>query len=469
MLEITPQGTYSRLIAELHFARRMGYYLIQIYIPSSLIVVISWVSFWLHRNASPARVQLGVTTVLTMTTLMSSTNAALPKISYIKSIDIFLGTCFIMVFAALLEYATVGYLGKRIAMRKAQLQHAQSQNQAKTFAQLQAQCAQGEMIPLVSSANMNMNLNMNMNEESPSTVAANLHMGNPTQIFSDTAPEVPGRYRCSASHFHPKSSHIPGANLLGHFQPETLSPSSLCAHDIPMNITREHNHHHHHHHRNQSSAIESSRRNRNDECCHNHNHNHNCQYNHDQDYNYHNHYQSRLYGTQTLPKGVVLGNCCSQSGASANEADRRQHLDCVCLSGFQASLPNLSKNHCPCHGSQPELQAPPTNHLSGRKKPMSLRAPLAATAAAASFVNLHRKSKGLPPSTNPNLVSSFNWINNPPMGKGVETIFGVRPSDIDKYSRVVFPVCFVCFQLMYWIVYLHISALLESDQNNPPG
>ncbi len=27
----------------------MGYYLIQIYIPASLIVIISWVSFWLHR------------------------------------------------------------------------------------------------------------------------------------------------------------------------------------------------------------------------------------------------------------------------------------------------------------------------------------------------------------------------------------------------------------------------------------
>lgn len=111
-------GNYSRLICEIQFARSMGYYLIQIYIPASLIVIISWVSFWLHRNATPARVSLGVTTVLTMTTLMSSTNAALPKISYIKSIDVYLGTCFVMVFASLLEYATVGYLGKRIAMRR---------------------------------------------------------------------------------------------------------------------------------------------------------------------------------------------------------------------------------------------------------------------------------------------------------------------------------------------------------------
>lgn len=100
-------GNYSRLACEIQFVRSMGYYLIQIYIPSSLIVVISWVSFWLNRNAAPARVYLGITTVLTMTTLMSSTNKALPKISYVKSIDVYLGTCFVMVFAALLGECTL--------------------------------------------------------------------------------------------------------------------------------------------------------------------------------------------------------------------------------------------------------------------------------------------------------------------------------------------------------------------------
>ena len=101
-----PAGNYSRLACEIQFVRSMGYYLIQIYIPSSLIVVISWVSFWLNRGATPARVGLGVTTVLTMTTLMASTNAALPKISYVKSIDVYLGFCFFMVFASLLGTQT---------------------------------------------------------------------------------------------------------------------------------------------------------------------------------------------------------------------------------------------------------------------------------------------------------------------------------------------------------------------------
>ena len=90
----------------------------QVYIPSSLIVVMSWVSFWLNRGAAPARVGLGVTTVLTMTTLINSVNAALPKISYMKSMDIYLFVCFFMVFGAMVEYACVGYTDKRIQLRK---------------------------------------------------------------------------------------------------------------------------------------------------------------------------------------------------------------------------------------------------------------------------------------------------------------------------------------------------------------
>merc|ERR1712018_253360 len=95
-----------------------GYYMIQVYIPSSLIVIMSWVSFWLNRGAAPARVGLGVTTVLTTTTLINSVNAALPKISYMKSIDIYLFDCFFMEFGAMVEYACVGYTDKGIQLRK---------------------------------------------------------------------------------------------------------------------------------------------------------------------------------------------------------------------------------------------------------------------------------------------------------------------------------------------------------------
>nr|CDJ82564.1 Neurotransmitter-gated ion-channel ligand-binding and Neurotransmitter-gated ion-channel transmembrane region domain containing protein [Haemonchus contortus] len=39
--------------------RQQGYYVLQIYTPCTLLVVMSWVSFWINKEASPARVALG--------------------------------------------------------------------------------------------------------------------------------------------------------------------------------------------------------------------------------------------------------------------------------------------------------------------------------------------------------------------------------------------------------------------------
>ncbi len=72
--------------------------------------MLSWISFWINHQATSARVALGITTVLTMTTISTGVRASLPRISYIKAIDIYLVTCFVFVFAALLEYAAVNYM-----------------------------------------------------------------------------------------------------------------------------------------------------------------------------------------------------------------------------------------------------------------------------------------------------------------------------------------------------------------------
>jgi hypothetical protein len=49
-----------------------------------MLVVVSWVSFWLDAQSVPARVSLGVTTLLTMSTQTSSINQSLPPVSYTK-------------------------------------------------------------------------------------------------------------------------------------------------------------------------------------------------------------------------------------------------------------------------------------------------------------------------------------------------------------------------------------------------
>lgn len=52
----------------------------------------------------------GITTVLTMTTISTHLRETLPKIPYVKAIDIYLMGCFVFVFLALLEYAFVNYI-----------------------------------------------------------------------------------------------------------------------------------------------------------------------------------------------------------------------------------------------------------------------------------------------------------------------------------------------------------------------
>lgn len=74
-------GQFTCIEVKFHLERQMGYYLIQMYIPSLLIVILSWVSFWINMDAAPARVGLGITTVLTMTTQSSGSRASLPKVS----------------------------------------------------------------------------------------------------------------------------------------------------------------------------------------------------------------------------------------------------------------------------------------------------------------------------------------------------------------------------------------------------
>ncbi|KAK2516839.1 Gabrr3, partial [Columba guinea] len=52
----------------------------------------------------------GITTVLTMSTIMTGVSASMPQVSYIKAVDVYLWISFLFVFLSVIEYAAVNYL-----------------------------------------------------------------------------------------------------------------------------------------------------------------------------------------------------------------------------------------------------------------------------------------------------------------------------------------------------------------------
>ncbi|CAL8292423.1 unnamed protein product [Lota lota] len=111
-------GWYNRLYIHFILRRHVFFFLLQTYFPTMLMVLLSWVSFWIDRRAVPARVSLGMTTVLTMSTIITGVSSSMPQVSYVKAVDIYLWTSFLFVFLSVIEYAAVNYCTTLEEMRK---------------------------------------------------------------------------------------------------------------------------------------------------------------------------------------------------------------------------------------------------------------------------------------------------------------------------------------------------------------
>ncbi|XP_053421509.1 gamma-aminobutyric acid receptor subunit rho-3 [Nycticebus coucang] len=103
-------GWYNRLFINFVLRRHIFFFVLQTYFPAMLMVMLSWVSFWIDRRAVPARVSLGITTVLTMSTITTSVSASMPQVSYVKAVDVYLWVSSTFVFLSVIEYAAVNYL-----------------------------------------------------------------------------------------------------------------------------------------------------------------------------------------------------------------------------------------------------------------------------------------------------------------------------------------------------------------------
>lgn len=100
----------SCLIASFLLTRQLGSWFSSVYITNFLIVIASWHSFWVDVDAQPARVSLGLLTLLGMITQASGISQNLPRVSYIKAIDVWNIACIIFNVSVLIEFAVASNL-----------------------------------------------------------------------------------------------------------------------------------------------------------------------------------------------------------------------------------------------------------------------------------------------------------------------------------------------------------------------
>lgn len=102
---VTKRLNSSKLTLEFVFKRRLPLYLITTYFPSFLVTIVSFTSFWIHPDAVPGRVTLGVTSLLALMTQMVSVRSDIMNVNYVTTIDIWFLACITFVALSMFEFA----------------------------------------------------------------------------------------------------------------------------------------------------------------------------------------------------------------------------------------------------------------------------------------------------------------------------------------------------------------------------
>ena len=110
MLERKVVGNFSTLNIRVTLTRHISQFVVDYYIPSSMLIIMSWVSFWLEPSAIPGRTTLGTASWLTFITLNRDVNSEVSHVGYIKFIDVWFLACTTFIFASLFEFALVNVI-----------------------------------------------------------------------------------------------------------------------------------------------------------------------------------------------------------------------------------------------------------------------------------------------------------------------------------------------------------------------
>ncbi len=101
--QAAPGAEVAGYAFEFHAERLKQHYIVKVIIPLLLIVMMSWMVFWIDQSMGSSQISVSVTSMLTLIAYRFAVGNEVPKLPYLTNLDAFILVSTILVFLALIE------------------------------------------------------------------------------------------------------------------------------------------------------------------------------------------------------------------------------------------------------------------------------------------------------------------------------------------------------------------------------
>jgi len=114
-------GKVKGMVFSLNVKRDTGYFKYKVILPLVLIVMMSWMVFWIDPSLVATQISVSVTSMLTMIAYRFALSGLIPRLAFLTSLDFFVLVSTLAVFIAMIEVLFTAHLATNDQLKKARL------------------------------------------------------------------------------------------------------------------------------------------------------------------------------------------------------------------------------------------------------------------------------------------------------------------------------------------------------------